>query len=89
MQPTSSALITSDAVILGLLMATLGLVFYTSSHPHPKLRAFYKYVPSLLLWDVARKSAPMCAKFTSSKPTLCAASTKTATFRLRAACVTS
>ncbi|MGI9139841.1 MAG: DUF819 domain-containing protein, partial [Gemmatimonadaceae bacterium] len=49
MQPTSSALITSDAVILGLLMATLGLVFYTSSHPHPKLRAFYKYVPSLLL----------------------------------------
>lgn len=49
MQPTSSALITSDAVILGLLMATLGLVFYTSSHAHPKLRAFYKYVPSLLL----------------------------------------
>jgi uncharacterized membrane protein len=49
MEPTSSALITSDAVILGLLAVTLGAVFYTSSSPHPAFRAFYKYVPSLLL----------------------------------------
>ena len=49
MEPTSSALITSDAVILGLLAVTLGAVFYTSSSPRPAFRKFYKYVPSLLL----------------------------------------
>jgi uncharacterized membrane protein len=49
MQPTSSALITSDAVILGLLAVTLGAVFYTSSSSRPGFQKFYKYVPSLLL----------------------------------------
>ncbi len=41
--------ITSDAVILGLLAATLGLVFWTASSQRPGFRAFYRYVPSLLL----------------------------------------
>lgn len=45
----SSPLITGDAAVLGLLAATLGLIFYTSSHPHPAFRRFYTYVPSLLL----------------------------------------
>jgi uncharacterized membrane protein len=41
--------ITGDAAVLGLLAVTLGLIFYTSSHPHPGFRRFYRYVPSLLL----------------------------------------
>jgi uncharacterized membrane protein len=45
----SSALITDDAVILGLLAATLGAVFWTSHSPLPAFRAFYKWVPALLL----------------------------------------
>ncbi len=40
-------LITGDAAVLGLLAATLGLIFYTSSHP--AFAKFYRYVPSLLL----------------------------------------
>ncbi|MDP4826799.1 MAG: DUF819 family protein, partial [Flavobacteriales bacterium] len=39
--------ITNDAVVLGLLMATLAIIFY-SSH-HPKTKKFYKYVPTLLM----------------------------------------
>ncbi|MBI2381631.1 MAG: DUF819 family protein [Gammaproteobacteria bacterium] len=47
--PTSTALITNDAVVLGLLASVLGLVFYTNSHKNPRLRKFYTYVPALLL----------------------------------------
>jgi uncharacterized membrane protein len=43
------ALITDDAVVLGLLAATLGAVFWTSHSAHPFWRGFYKYVPALLL----------------------------------------
>lgn len=39
--------ITNDAIVLGLLMATLAIIFY-SSH-HPKTKKFYKYVPTLLM----------------------------------------
>jgi uncharacterized membrane protein len=42
-----AAIIHNDAVVLGLLLATLALIFYTSNHP--KTKKFYKYVPSLLL----------------------------------------
>jgi uncharacterized membrane protein len=42
-------LITNDAVVLGLLCAILGFVFWTQSHPHRFWRGFYKYVPALLL----------------------------------------
>jgi len=41
--------ITNDAVVLGLLAAILGAVFYTSHSPHPVFRKFYKYVPALLM----------------------------------------
>jgi uncharacterized membrane protein len=41
--------ITNDAVILGLLAATLGLVFWTSGSNHPVWRGLYRYVPALLL----------------------------------------
>jgi len=42
-------LITNDAVVLGLLAAILGFVFWTENHPHRFWRGFYKYVPALLL----------------------------------------
>lgn len=45
----TSALITNDGVITGLLLAILGLVFYTQSSQHPALQKFYKFVPALLL----------------------------------------
>jgi uncharacterized membrane protein len=41
--------ITNDAVILGLLAATLGLVFWTSGSDRPAWRGLYRYVPALLL----------------------------------------
>ena len=43
------AVLTNDAVVLGLLMVTLGAVFWTSRSEHPAFRRFYKYVPALLL----------------------------------------
>lgn len=47
--PVRIAMIKNDAVVLGLLMALLGLVFATSKSEHPTLRKFYKYVPALLV----------------------------------------
>ncbi|MTI86411.1 MAG: DUF819 family protein [Balneolaceae bacterium] len=44
-----SALITNDAVVFGLLMAILALIFTTSHSKHPGWQKFYKFVPSLLL----------------------------------------
>ncbi|HEX7114686.1 MAG TPA: DUF819 family protein [Steroidobacter sp.] len=41
--------ITNDAVILGLLSATLGAIFWTTQSAAPFWRKFYKYVPALLL----------------------------------------
>jgi uncharacterized membrane protein len=43
------ALITNDAVVLGLLLALLAIVFKTSSSDNPKLKKFYGIVPMLLL----------------------------------------
>jgi len=45
----SSALITNDAVIFGLLMAILAVVFKTSNSKSPGLVKFYSVVPMLLL----------------------------------------
>lgn len=42
-------LITNDAVVLGILMAILGVVFWTSHSDKPLWRKFYTYVPALLL----------------------------------------
>lgn len=42
-------MITNDAVILGLLAAILGLVFYTASSEQRFWKRFYRFVPALLL----------------------------------------
>lgn len=49
MPPASTALITNDAVVLGLLAVTLGGVFWTASRPGGFWKKFYTYVPALLL----------------------------------------
>ena len=46
---TATALITDDTVVLGLLAASLGLVFWTAARPDGFWKRFYTYVPSLLL----------------------------------------
>ena len=45
----STALVTNDAVILGMLALILGFVFYTESSEHRFWKRFYTYVPGLLL----------------------------------------
>ena len=45
----SPAILTNDAVVLGLLAATLGAIFWSTRSELPFLRRFYKYVPALLL----------------------------------------
>lgn len=40
---------TNDAIVLGLLMIVLALVFITASSENPFWKKFYKYVPALLL----------------------------------------
>ena len=42
-------LITDTAVILGILMAILGLIFYTSSLSNKYVKGFYNIIPPLLL----------------------------------------
>ncbi len=46
---TAAPLVTNDAVVLGILAAILGLVFWTSSRPSGFWKRFYTYVPALLL----------------------------------------
>ncbi|MBB1088079.1 DUF819 family protein [Lysobacter sp. SG-8] len=46
---TTSAFITNDAVVMGLLAVTLGAIFWTSSRPSGFWKSFYTYVPALLL----------------------------------------
>ena len=43
------AFITNDAVVLGLLMTILAVIFKTSSSKNPALVKFYKVIPALLL----------------------------------------
>jgi|SRR5690554_1494278 len=45
----ASALITNDAVVLGILLAILALIFTTSSSSNPYWKKFYTFVPALLL----------------------------------------
>ena len=49
MPPASTALITNDAVVLGLLVAVLGFVFWSSSRSDGFWKKFYGIVPALLL----------------------------------------
>ncbi|MDH5805345.1 MAG: DUF819 family protein, partial [Gemmatimonadota bacterium] len=46
---SSTALITNDAAVLGLLAVLLGTVFWTSHSDHPVFKKFYRYVPALLV----------------------------------------
>jgi uncharacterized membrane protein len=41
--------ITQDTIVFGILMLTLGFVFYTSSSENSSWKKFYKYVPALLM----------------------------------------
>ena len=43
------ALISNDAVVLGILISMLALIFYTSNSSIPFFKKFYKVVPMLLL----------------------------------------
>jgi len=45
----STALITNDIVVFGLIAATLGLIFWLASGPTPFWRRFFAWVPALLL----------------------------------------
>src|SRR5690554_8159372 len=45
----SAALITNDAAVMGLLAATLGVVFWTASRESGPWKRFYTFVPALLL----------------------------------------
>ena len=45
----SHALITNDIVVLGLIAATLGVIFWTESRETGVWKKFYTYVPALLL----------------------------------------
>ncbi len=49
MAAASTALITDDAVVLGLLAVTLGAVFWTASRPAGLWKKFYNVVPALLV----------------------------------------
>jgi len=46
---TSHALISNDIVVLGLIAATLGVIFWTESRETGVWKKFYTYVPALLL----------------------------------------
>ena len=45
----STALITSDIVLFGLIAATLGVIFWLASGPTPFWKKFFAWVPALLL----------------------------------------
>jgi len=49
MPPLTTALITNDIVLFGLIAATLGAVFWTASREAGIWKKFYAYVPALLL----------------------------------------
>ncbi|KAB7770167.1 DUF819 domain-containing protein [Xanthomonas maliensis] len=49
MTVANTALIDNDIVVFGLIAATLGAVFWTSSREHGPWRRFYAVVPALLL----------------------------------------
>ena len=49
MKETNPALITNDAVVLGMLFLVLAAVFYTSGSKRPLWVKFYKVVPAILL----------------------------------------
>ena len=49
MEHTKEALITNDAVVMGILMVLLAFIFITSNSGNPFWKKFYKVIPMLLL----------------------------------------
>lgn len=49
MSPATTAMITNDAVVLGMLAVTLGAVFWSAARTDGFWKKFYTYVPALLL----------------------------------------
>lgn len=45
----STALVSNDIIVFGLIAATLGVIFWTSSSSNRYLQKFYSFVPALLL----------------------------------------
>lgn len=45
----TTPIITQDTIVFGILMLTLGFVFYTSSSENSFWKKFYKYIPALLM----------------------------------------
>jgi len=45
----TAPIFTNDAIVLGLLLLVLGLIFYTSTLQNKFWKTFYKYIPALLL----------------------------------------
>jgi len=45
----TAPIITQDTIVFGILMFTLGFVFYTSSSENSAWKKFYKYIPALLM----------------------------------------
>ena len=45
----TSPFFTNDTIVFGILMLTLGFVFYTSTSENNSWKKFYKYVPALLM----------------------------------------
>ena len=48
-EPSETVPLRNDAVTFGILMAMLGLVFWTNQLEHPFWKKFYRFVPALLL----------------------------------------
>jgi uncharacterized membrane protein len=47
--PEKTVLITNDAIVLALLMVTLGAIFWAANSNRPALKKFFTYVPVVLL----------------------------------------
>ncbi len=45
----TSPIFTQDTIVFGILMLTLGFVFYTSTSENKGWKKFYKYIPALLM----------------------------------------
>ena len=45
----TTPIFTQDTIVFGILMLTLGFVFYTSTHESSFWKKFYKYIPALLM----------------------------------------
>ena len=54
-------LFSNDAIVFGLLMAALGLVFYTAELKGKGWKKFYTFFPPLLMWVNTAATIPIVA----------------------------